>query len=83
MQETPLAWSLRWEDPLKEGMANLSSTLALENPMDRGDWQATVHRVAQSWTWLKWLNTDVQDINYQIKKKLKVFENINENFDTT
>ena len=35
-------------------MANLSSTLALENPMDRGDWQATVHRVAQSWTRLKW-----------------------------
>ena len=25
----------------------------LENPMDRGAWQATVHRVAKSWTWLK------------------------------
>ena len=25
----------------------------LENPMDRGGWQATVHRVAQSWTQLK------------------------------
>ena len=25
----------------------------LENPMDRGAWQATVHRVAQTWTWLK------------------------------
>ena len=24
-----------------------------ENPMDRGAWQATVHRVAQSWTRLK------------------------------
>ena len=24
-----------------------------ENPMDRGTWQATVHRVAQSWIWLK------------------------------
>ena len=22
----------------------------LENPMDRGAWQATVHRMAQSWT---------------------------------
>ena len=22
----------------------------LENPMDRGAWQATVHRVSQSWT---------------------------------
>ena len=25
----------------------------LENPTDRGAWKAIVHRVAQSWTWLK------------------------------
>ena len=25
----------------------------LENPMDRGAWQAAVHRVTQSWTRLK------------------------------
>ena len=30
----------------------------LEHPMDRGAWQATVHRVAQRWTWLKRLSTD-------------------------
>ena len=29
----------------------------LENPMDRGTWGITVHRVAKSWTWLKWLST--------------------------
>ena len=29
----------------------------LENPMDRGVWQATVHRVTESWTRLKWLST--------------------------
>ena len=29
----------------------------LENPMDRGAWQATVHGIAQSGTRLKWLNT--------------------------
>ena len=29
----------------------------LENSMDRGGWQATVHRVAKSWTQLKWLST--------------------------
>ena len=29
----------------------------LENPMDRGAWWATVHKVAESWTWLLWLNT--------------------------
>ena len=28
----------------------------LENPMDRGSWQATVHGVAKSWTELKRLN---------------------------
>ena len=28
----------------------------LENPMDRGAWQATVHRVAQRWTQLKGLS---------------------------
>ena len=29
----------------------------LENPMDRGAWWATVHRVSKSWTRLKWLRT--------------------------
>ena len=28
----------------------------LENPMDRGAWQATVHKVAKSYIWLKQLN---------------------------
>ena len=28
----------------------------LENPTDRGAWQAAVHRVAKSWTWLKQLS---------------------------
>ena len=28
----------------------------LENPMDRETWQATVHRVTQSWTQLKRLS---------------------------
>ena len=31
----------------------------LENPMDRGAWQATVHRVAQSQTRLKRLSTHI------------------------
>ena len=29
----------------------------LENPMDRGAWRATVHRVPESRTWLKWFST--------------------------
>ena len=28
----------------------------LENAIDRGGWWAIVHRVAKSWTWLKWLS---------------------------
>ena len=42
--------SLGWEDPFEEGMAIHSY---LENPTDRGDWQATVQRAAQSGTQLK------------------------------
>ena len=29
----------------------------LENPRDRGDWRATVHRDTKSRTWLRWLST--------------------------
>ena len=42
--------SLGWEDPLEEGMATHSSILAWRIPMDRGAWQAAVHRVAKSQT---------------------------------
>ena len=35
-------------DPLEEGMTTHSSVLAMENPVNRGDWQATVHRMAKS-----------------------------------
>ena len=50
--------SLGREDSLEEGMATRSSMLAWRIPlteelMDRGSWQATVHRVAQSQTGLK------------------------------
>jgi len=36
--------SLGWEDPLEKGMAT-HCTSCLENPMDRGAWQATTHGV--------------------------------------
>ena len=47
---------LGWEDPLEEGMATHSSILLWRIPMDRGAWQAIVHRVAKSWTRLKKLS---------------------------
>ena len=61
VKNPPAMWetwvqSLGWEVPLEEGMANHSSILAWRIPMERGAWWATVHGVAKSQTWLKWLN---------------------------
>ena len=60
VKNPPAMWqtwvqSLGWEDLLEEGMATQSSILAwripwTENPMDRGAWWTTVHRVAKSRT---------------------------------
>ena len=36
------------EDPLEKGMATHCSFLALENSMDWGAWQATVHGIAKT-----------------------------------
>ena len=49
LQETQVQ-SLVWEDPLEEGMGNPLQYSCLENPMDRGAWQATVHGVTKSQT---------------------------------
>ena len=40
-----------------EGHSSPLQYSCLENPMNRGAWWATVHRVTQSWTELKWLTT--------------------------
>ena len=52
MQETQEMWvrSLGREDPLKEGTATHSSTLAWGTPQRRGAWQAMVPGVAQGQT---------------------------------
>ena len=50
MQETQVQ-SLDLEDPLEEGMATLQCS-CLENPMDRGAWQAAVYGVAKNQTQL-------------------------------
>ena len=44
-----------WRFP-GEGHGNLLQYYCLENPMDRGAWQAAVHSVSKSWTWLTWLS---------------------------
>ena len=40
-----------------EGNGNPLQYSCLENPMDRGAWQATAQRIAQSRTWQEWLST--------------------------
>ena len=40
---------------LQEGPGNSLQYYCLEDSMNRGSWQATVHRVAKRWAWLKWL----------------------------
>ena len=49
MRET-WVWSLAREDSPGEGNGSPLQYSCLENPMDRGTWWATVHRVAKSWT---------------------------------
>ena len=44
------------------GCGNPLQYSCLENPMDRGAWQAAVHRVSQSQTRLKRLSTIKSDI---------------------
>ena len=57
IKNPPAMWetwvqSLVWENALEEGMETHPSILAWRIPIDRGAWWATVHGVAQSWTWL-------------------------------
>ena len=49
MQETreTQVWSLGWEESLEKEMATPSGIFVHGNPMDRGAWQATGHRVTR------------------------------------
>ena len=51
MQETwvsPLGWEDALPCPMGGGHGNSLKYPCLENPMDRGTWQATVHGVAKN-----------------------------------
>ena len=61
MHESQETWvqSLGREDPLDEGMATHPSILTWESHRQSlADY--TVHRVAKSWTWPRWLSTQAQ-----------------------
>ena len=55
VKNPPAMWetwvqSLGQEDPPEKEMATHSRILAWRIPMDRGAWQASVHRITKSWT---------------------------------
>ena len=55
IKNLPAMWetrvrSLKWENPLEEGMATHSSILVWRIPMDREAWRAAIHGVAKIWT---------------------------------
>ena len=57
MQETYETWSQSLGRYPGGGKGNPLQYSCLENPMDRGAWQATVHRVTKSSSQLKQLST--------------------------
>ena len=69
-------WSLGQEDSLGGGHGNPFQYSCLENPMDTGAWQGTVHRIAKNWTQLKWfsMHTCTPD-TYMILKKTQAQSN--------
>ena len=51
-----MGWIPGLERSPRGGCGNPLQYACLENPMDRGAWQATVHGVTQSWAQLKHLS---------------------------
>ena len=51
-----MRWIPGWVKYPRGGLDNPLQYSCLENPIDRGAWQAMVHRIAKSWTQLKLLS---------------------------
>ena len=64
MQETQVQ-SLGQEDLPEEGMKT-NHYFCRENPIDRGAWQATGHRVTESQAWLNWAHTERLPVGLQL-----------------
>ena len=45
-----------------DGRGSLLQNACLRNPMGRGSWQATAHRVTKSWTQLKRLSMHIASL---------------------
>ena len=62
--------------PPAEGHVNPLRYSCLENPMDRETWRAIVHKIAKSWTWLKWPSTHTShrlQIFFLMLKTFKIY----------
>ena len=60
------------KNQLGEDMVTHSSNFCLENPVDRGAWRATVHRVTKSWTRLQQLSTHTHTMT--ANDKIRAFQ---------
>ena len=55
------------------GNGNPLQCSCLENPMDRGTWQATVHGVAKSWTWMDPVSMHAHEMDTFIMTDCKLY----------
>ena len=56
------------------GHGNSFQYSCLDNPLNRGAWQAIVHRVAKNWTWLNRLNMCAHGIYNSNKCKIFLWQ---------
>jgi len=80
VQEMPV-WSLasNWVRKIPWRTAWQSTPVFLPKKiLDRGAWQAMVHGVAKSWTWLKWLSTHTWTCAWAPNHKEEAVENVRE-----
>ena len=74
----PWVRSLGWEDLLQGGNDNPLQYSFLENLTDRGAWQATVHEIPKSQTWLSnWEHMHLRSTLWAAIKYKMVFINCN------
>ena len=71
--------SVGQEDPLEKGMTILQYS-CLENPMDRGTWQATVQSITKSQARLKRLSSHARLLNWEIRPWVQEMETSLEKF---
>ena len=70
-QETQVGKIPGWGRSPGGGQGNPFRYSCLENPMDRGAWRGTVHRVTKSRTQLKWLSRHAQQENNLGEQELR------------